>query len=101
MKADSENVIRPLRWLEPARRELRRIEPGALLRDTGPRLSALLPLRRLPSDDEIQDRIEEIRGVLSSSLENLALSAGVGRVCKSPAEFAGGHRQAQQALVAA
>ncbi len=96
-----DNVIRPLRWLEPARRELRRIEPAALLRDTGPRLSALLPLRRLQSDDQIQERVEEIRGALTSSLENLALSAGVSRVCRSPAEFAAGHRQAQQALVAA
>jgi purine catabolism regulator len=96
-----DNVIRPLRWLEPARRELRRIEPGALLRDTGPRLSALLPLRRHQDNDEIQERVEEIRSVLTASLENLALSAGVGRVCHSPAEFAVGHRQAQQALVAA
>jgi PucR family transcriptional regulator, purine catabolism regulatory protein len=96
-----DNVIRPLRWLEPARRELRRIEPGVLLRDTGPRLSALLPLRRLQDDEAIQDRVDEIRGILTSSLENLALSAGVGRVCRSPSEFAVGHRQAQQALVAA
>jgi purine catabolism regulator len=96
-----DNVIRPLRWLEPARRELRRIEPNALLRDTGPRLSALLPLRRHQDGDEIQERIEEIRATISSGLENLALSAGVGRVCRTPAEFAAGHRQAQQALVAA
>jgi purine catabolism regulator len=96
-----DNVIRPLRWLEPARRELRRIEPGALLRDTGPRLSALLPVRRQQDDDEIQERVEEIRATLNSGLENLALAAGVGRLCRAPAEFAAGHRQAQQALVAA
>jgi purine catabolism regulator len=94
-------VIRPLRWLEPARRELRRIEPAALLRDTGPRLSALLPVRRSQADETLQDRVEEIREVLTSSLENVTLSAGVGRVCKSPGEFSNGHRQAQQAVIAA
>lgn len=96
-----DNVIRPLRWLEPARRELRRIEPGALLRDTGPRLSALLPLRRSLSDEEISERVEGLRLALASSVDGLVLSAGVGRRCLSPSEFARGHHQAQQALVAA
>ncbi|MFN0071702.1 MAG: helix-turn-helix domain-containing protein [Chloroflexota bacterium] len=96
-----DNVIRPLRWLGPARRELRRVEPSALLRDTGPRLSALLPLRRNQGIDEIIERVEMLRRALTSSVDNLGLSAGVGRACASPAEFARGHRQAQQSLIAA
>lgn len=92
---------RALWWVDPARRDILRTYPTALVRDADAVLTVLLPIRRGDAADLVAERVEELRQTVAESVAATTLSAGVGRACEGPSEFARGHREAQQALMGA
>jgi purine catabolism regulator len=92
---------RALWWVDPARRDILRTYPTALVRDADAVLTVLLPIRRGDPAERAVERVEELRQTVAESVAATTLSAGVGRPCGGPSEFARGHREAQQALMGA